>query len=147
MKVILLQDVAKVGRRFDIVTVPDGHALNQLIPKGMAKPATTATIKQVESMKGRMQQELAAEEEAFTKAVESLAGVTIVVPTQTNAEGKLFQAIKREDIVQAIASQTGTSIDPKTVVIPTPIKESGEHIVHLQLGNKGADITIEVTTA
>ena len=49
MKVILLQDVAKIGKRFETVDVPDGYALNMLIPKRMAEPATPENLKRVDA--------------------------------------------------------------------------------------------------
>ncbi len=49
MQVILLQDVAKIGRRFDVVNVADGYGLNKLIPQGMAKPATPENIKKIKA--------------------------------------------------------------------------------------------------
>ena len=49
MKVILLKDVAKIGRRFEIKEVPDGYALNKLIPKNMAQFATPENIKRIET--------------------------------------------------------------------------------------------------
>jgi peptidylprolyl isomerase len=62
MKVILLQDVAKIGKRFEVANVPDGYALNQLIPKRMAEPATPANMKKIE----RRQAERTASAEAST---------------------------------------------------------------------------------
>ena len=53
MKVILLRDVAKIGRRFEIVEVPDGYALNKLIPKKDAEAATPANVKRIQQNKDR----------------------------------------------------------------------------------------------
>jgi ribosomal protein L9 len=55
MKVILLRDVAKIGKRFAIVDVPDGYALNKLIPSKDAEPATTNNIKRINQLKERSQ--------------------------------------------------------------------------------------------
>ena len=49
MKVILLKDVAKIGRRHEVAEVPDGYALNMLIPKGLAKAGTPENIKKLTS--------------------------------------------------------------------------------------------------
>ncbi|MBI2474103.1 MAG: 50S ribosomal protein L9, partial [Candidatus Taylorbacteria bacterium] len=51
MKVVLLQEVAKVGHRHDVKNVADGFALNFLIPQGLAETATEKAVKRVEKIK------------------------------------------------------------------------------------------------
>ena len=65
MKVILLQDVAKIGRRFDIVEVPSGYGMNKLIPQGMAKPATPENVKAINAQSAKTEADRAAGDAAL----------------------------------------------------------------------------------
>lgn len=143
MKVILLQDVAKIGRRGSIVEIPDGYALNQLIPKKMAEPATAVNKKRIE----KLQAELAAGKEAdlarFEETKKALQATKIVVSTEANEQGHLFKAVSIKDIVAA-ADLSGIKVDASMVLIEAPIKELGEQTIHLVQGDAKADIIIEV---
>ncbi|MCA9354845.1 MAG: 50S ribosomal protein L9 [Candidatus Kaiserbacteria bacterium] len=143
MKVILLQDVAKIGRRSQIVEVPDGYALNQLIPKRMAEPATTANLKRIERQQAQVAQGVAAGSERFAKALEALSATTLQVAADANEQDHLFQAVHEKEIVAA-AEAAGVSIDAAMITISTPIKELGQHTVGLATGAEKGTFTIEV---
>lgn len=144
MKVILLQDVAKIGRRFSIAEVPDGYAMNQLIPKRMAEPATPANLKRIE----RRQAESTATEEAgqaaFETAKEALTGKVIAVVEEANEKGHLFKAVSEAEIVEA-AQTAGVAVTTAMIRVPQPIKELGEHEIELVSGGNKTTFTIEVT--
>lgn len=143
MKVILLQDVAKIGKRSEIVEVPDGYALNQLIPKRMAEPATIANKKRIE----RLQQDTEAKREQdkarFDAAIKALGETKIQIKTEVNEQGHLFKAVSENDIAEA-SQAAGIDIDAAMVVVGKPIKEAGEHEVHLVRGDHKATFVIEV---
>jgi large subunit ribosomal protein L9 len=143
MKVILLQDVAKIGKRFSVVEVPDGYALNQLIPKRMAEAATPANLKKIE----RRQAETAATKEAdlarFQAAKTILTANKITVLVEANEQGHLFKAVHETEIADA-AQTMGADIESVMVKIEKPIKELGDHSIQLVSGTQVADITIEV---
>ena len=147
MKVILLQDVAKIGRRFQIVNVPDGYALNKLIPNKQAEPATAANIKRVEAMAKKHAAVAADEAEAFGTLCAALKDAKVSLKAAANAEGKLFQAVKPQAIAEAIRAHTGLTTAEAWVSIATPIKTVGEHTVLLSLGDKQGECVIEVISA
>lgn len=134
MKVILLQDVAKIGRRFNVVSVPDGYATNQLIPKKLAVPATPENLKRTLHHNATVAASKEAGETRFAAAVVALADVPITVPAEANEQNHLFQAVHQTDIVAA-AVAAGVDIDVQMVKIETPIKSLGKHNVTL-IGNK-----------
>jgi large subunit ribosomal protein L9 len=144
MKVILLQDVAKIGRRGDITDVPDGYALNQLIPKKMVAPATAANTKKQEALKAQQAASAEATQAAFAAAKASLAAHTPVVLADANEKGHLFKAVNVSDIVEA-AKKVGIELAPDMLKIEHSIKEVGEHTVKLAHGGETASFTIEVT--
>lgn len=143
MKVILLQDVAKLGRKFMTVEVPDGHALNQLIPKGLAQQATPENIKRLSTQMDKVSSGQDALNALFDTAVEKLADNTISVAVDLNEQGHMFQALKDDVIIEAM-SEAGVSTDGLAIEISEPIKESGEHTVFLMLGTRKSPLTISV---
>ncbi|MBP6881718.1 MAG: 50S ribosomal protein L9 [Candidatus Pacebacteria bacterium] len=143
MKVILLQDVAKIGKRFSVVNVPDGYAINQLIPKKLALPATPENLKRTL----RHNQAIAANKEAdsvrFDAAVAALTDKAVIVTADANEQGHLFKAVHETEIAAA-ATVAGLVIDAQMVKITTPIKSLGEHEVWLIGGKKEQPFTVTV---
>lgn len=125
MKVILTKDVQNLGSAGDIKDVADGYARNFLIPGGYAQVATKATIIRAEEIKKEKAQR---SEEEFKKAQElagKLEGVSVTVSAKTDKAGKLYAALKAEEIVKAL-KEKGFEIDSSKIVIAEPIKEAGE---------------------
>lgn len=143
MKVILIQDVAKIGRKHEVVNVPDGYGLNQLIPKGLAKPATKDNLKQIEQLQAEKGVKQGAAAERFLAAKKALAESTVVLKNHKNDKGHLFAAIKPEEIVAAASGQ-GIVVEKSMVKIATPIKTTGEHEVELIQGENHTTFKINV---
>lgn len=143
MKVILLQDVAKIGRRHEVAEVPDGYALNMLIPKGMAEPATPENLKRQKARSQVVSAAVAASDSDFAVALEKLAGVTLTVAAEVNEQGHLFEALKPGAIVTS-AAEHGAVLNEAQVVLPDPIKEAGTHTITLTHGQQSGVITINV---
>lgn len=143
MKVILLQDVAKIGKRSDIVEVPDGYAMNQLIPKKMAEAATIQNKKRIEKLHAEVSASKEADQGRFEAAKSALTATTLQIKAEANEQGHLFKAVSEKDIAAA-AQEAGIDIEESMLVVGTPIKELGEHTVDLMRGDAKAHITIEV---
>jgi len=143
MKVILLRDVARIGRRSQICNVPDGHALNFLIPRGMAEPATPANLKKVEALKSKTDADSTASAEAFEVLCEKIAGATVTLAVPVNERGHLFQSVKREDIARAVENEYG-KVSADVVQLAAPIKESGEHTITLSLGDRQVEFIFTI---
>ena len=143
MKVILLQDVAKIGKRSDLVEVPDGYAMNQLIPKKMAEPATTQNKKRIEKLQAEAESNKEADRARFEAAKAAMTEKTLQIHTEANEQGHLFKAVSENDIAEA-AQAAGIDIDAAMLVVGEPIKEVGERTVTLIRGDNKAEVTIEV---
>ena len=143
MKIILSQDVAKIGRRYDVVEVPDGYALNQLIPKKMAEPATPANLKRVEQMSANKVASAEADAESFKTAVETIEATPITITLDANDQGHLFKAVSADEVATA-AQAVGAMVNEAMVNFSAPIKEVGEHEVTLKHGDSEAVISITV---
>ena len=132
MNVILLQDVADLGGKGDIVEVSNGYARNYLLPKNMAMKATAGAIKQAEKVR---QQRIEAEIRAKAEAEElarNLVGSRVVIDARAGDEGKLFGSVGTHDIAEAIKKFSGVEIPSGMIAIPQPIKEIGLHEVTVQ---------------
>ncbi|HMA79151.1 MAG TPA: 50S ribosomal protein L9 [Candidatus Paceibacterota bacterium] len=146
MEVILTQDVAKLGRRYDIVDVPNGRALNMLIPQGLAMTANAENRKRIKSQSDKVAAERAAASAAFAAAVEKLDGEAVTVTATANKKGHLFEALKEESIAEAL-SEKGVSVEATQVIIAEPIKEVGTHEVSLSNGDERISLSLEVVAA
>ena len=144
MKVILLKDVAKLGRKYDTKDVSSGHALNLLIPQGLAIVATPEAVKRMEVERAKMEGERKVHEDLLIKNVKDLEGVTLTIVGKANEKGHLFAGLHKEAIVAELQKQTELQIDPSFIVMEQPIKEVGEHVVEVVGGGKSAKFKVVV---
>jgi large subunit ribosomal protein L9 len=144
MKVILLRDVAKIGRRNQIVDVPDGYAINQLIPKKWAEAATAQNLKKVQSATATMAAGREKKEQAFASALERLATIEIFVVADANQQGHLFKAVHEKDIVEAM-KEKGAAMEIDAIKITAPIKSLGAHQIRLVHGTTDTPYTITIS--
>ena len=145
MKVILLKDVAKLGKRFDVKEVSSGHAQNLLIPQGLVIAATPDAMKRIEVLKKQVEGERAIHEELLVKNIKGLDGITLNVAGKANDKGNLFAGLHREEIAKEIERQTQLQVDPSFIQLEHPIKEVGEHTVVVKGGGKEAKFTVVIT--
>jgi large subunit ribosomal protein L9 len=132
MKVILLDDVTKVGRRGEVREVSDGYARNFLIPKRLALSATAGNLKNLEHIK--QQQDAKADRvkgdaESLRARIEALA---YEERRQASEEGKLFGSVTAQDIADFLAAR-GIKLDRKRITLDEPIKALGEFSVSMRL--------------
>jgi large subunit ribosomal protein L9 len=137
MKVILLQDISRVGKRGEVKEVADGYAINVLIKKGqalLATPGELAKWKSKEDAK-RHQRELA--ENTFAQLLDMLRRHPIVIEGKRHDDkGQLFAQIKDTDIVDAVFAITKMSISHKQVHFPKVVKSLGKHECVLEEGGR-----------
>ena len=143
MKVILTRDVAKLGRRFSIAEVPDGYALNKLIPSGMALAATPENVKKVQARTDKQAETKITEVADFKTAVEALKASPVVLKVDANAQDHLFKSVKANDIAIALASH-GHAIPVDAIKLAEPIKALGEYQIPVALGGASDSITISI---
>lgn len=143
MKVILLADVKKVGRRNEVVDVSDGYAHNVLIRGKLAIPATPDQLKRIEKEKGKQADTKAFSETLLAKNIESLKDKRLTVQARANEKGKLFQTIHIKEIAEALEKEFGVSI-PVSSIQSDDIKQVGEYTVAITTGGTKARMVIVV---
>jgi large subunit ribosomal protein L9 len=132
MKIILLDDVNKVGRRGEVRDVSDGYARNFLIPKKLALHATAGNMKNLDSIKKQQQAKadrVKDDAEALRARIEAL---TFEERRQASEEGKLFGSVTTQDMVEFL-ERHGVKIERKRLHLDEPIKSLGETSVSIRL--------------
>lgn len=133
MKVILKQNVDKLGYKDDIVDVKPGYARNFLIPHGMASSATPSAIKMLEeTLRQRAHKQSKVLEEAQDLAAK-LADVKLTIGTKAGETGKIFGSVNNIQLAEALAKQ-GFEINRKSIAIQGDvIKELGEYTAEVKI--------------
>ena len=132
MKIILLQDVAKVGRKNEIKEVSDGFARNFLMPQDLAIPATRANKQFFSEQRARSAKRKAKEKEAAEKRAKEMKDLTITLEVRAGEGDKLYGSVTAEDLRVALEKQ-GHSFEKKQVRIKDPLKTLGTHQVDLEI--------------
>jgi large subunit ribosomal protein L9 len=144
MKIILLKDVAKVGKRYEVKNVADGYALNLLIPKNLAIVATPDAMSRVKLEQDREMGEQKVHLDLLMKNMKAIDGAKVTIKEKANEKGHLFAGIHKLELVPHIEKQTGVQIDPEYLILDKPVKELGEHKLEIKVGDKKAKFTLYV---
>ncbi len=135
MKVILLQDVKKQGKKDQIIDVSDGYARNFLIKNGLAV-AATSTSKKI--LAKELDKRKALEEayiEECKNIAEKLKNIEVIIKVKTGEQDKVFGTVSSKQICEELKKK-GIDIDKKKINITAPIDSLGTHIVKANLHKK-----------
>jgi len=140
MQLILLEDVANVGYKDDIVTVKSGYGRNYLIPQKKAVIASESAKKVLgENLRQRAHKLEKIKTDAQALAAK-LEGITLTIGAKTSSTGTIFGSVTNIQIADELAKK-GFEIDRKTIVIKEPVKEVGSYKAIVKLHK---DITVEI---
>lgn len=131
MKVILLKDVKKLGKKGDIKNVSDGYAANFLFPQGFAQVASKGVVKSVESQQKKQVQNRETKKEYYQKIARKLTQEEFTLQVKAE-DGHLFGSVGPKEIVQML-QENGIEIPEKSVKLKHNIKEIGSQEVPLKL--------------
>lgn len=132
MKVILLQDVKKLGKKGDVVSTSDGYARNFLFPRNLAQEATDSNLHVLNAKKDVERRKKTAEIEAAQKLADDLRDKVVKIDAKAGDSGKLFGAITSKDIADKINDQFNVKVDKKKIVMDT-IKITGTYNIEVKL--------------
>jgi large subunit ribosomal protein L9 len=145
VKVILANDVEKLGHKGDIVTVADGYARNYLVPKGLAMFASKGALKQAEDMQRARAERVRKEKEAAAARVSSLGATPVYISARAGEGGRLFGSVTKSDVARAIEEQLNEQIDRHLIRLDDPIRRLGSHEIEVHLHDEvNALVTVEV---
>lgn len=145
MKVILLQDVENIGKKYEVKEVKNGHAMNFLIPQGLAKPATPEAIKWAEMQKEITSKKAEEELQMFQDVATAIDDQEITILVKIGEKGELFESVTGQKISDKL-KDLGFEIKKSQVMLEKPIKELGEFLIKIKFEhNLEAEIKLIVT--
>ena len=132
MKLVLLEDVDKLGKRGSVVSVKDGYGRNFLIPRKLAMPATEGNLKQIELEAKKYKVKEAKEETDAQSMKGDLEKLSLTIPMKAGEADVLFGSVTSADIATALEKE-GYTIDKRKIDIGEPIKRLGVYHVPIKL--------------
>lgn len=132
MKIILLEDIATLGRRGEVRDVADGYARNYLLPQKLALTATAPNLKNLHSIKARQDSQAAKNLAQAQEQAQVIEGLHLAVSRQASDEDRLFGSVGRNDIA-AFLAQNRVDIERRRIGLDEPIKALGEFSVPIRL--------------
>ena len=135
MKVILLEDVEKLGRAGEIIEVKNGYARNYLIPKKLAVPAIGKNLAQLEHQKRIIQAKQLRLRKTAQALKEQIEKLSITIPCKVGESDRLFGSVTAMDIAQALKKE-GIEIDKRWIKLQEPLKNLGVYTVPIHLNQE-----------
>ncbi len=141
MKVLLCEDVSRLGWLGDIVEVNEGYARNYLLPQGLATVATEGNIRSLAKEKAKRAEQRLVQGKRLNKAAEAVKGAEAVLAAKANEQGHLFGSVTEKHIAANLREQ-GYDVADSVVKLPEHIKQVGTHEVTLKFSD---DVKVSVS--
>lgn len=133
MNIILLNDVEKVGYKFDVVSVKDGFARNFLIPQGLALIANDTNERRLADYRRREDAAEAKKLGVYQAMADKVKDQTLKIGAKAGTSGKIFGSVTNVQILAALKEQLGIEVERKKVVMPNDVKNLGTYTATLNL--------------
>lgn len=147
MKIVLRQDVPKLGEAGTIQTVANGYARNYLIPQGMAVLATDGEIKTAQHNMKVRERKVARQEEQLQSLADKIDGTRLEFEARAGEGGRLFGSVTSNDIAEQLKEKIGEEVDRRKIQLADPIRTVGEHVLEIHLvGRLRPTITVAVNS-
>ena len=148
MKVILLQDEKKLGKKGDIIEASDGYARNYILPKKIGVEANAKNLNDLKLQKAK-EEKIAKEQLEAAKAMAAdLDTKSVVVKIKAGEGGRAFGSVSSKEIAAAYKEQFGLDIDKKKIQLAESLKNFGSYEVNIKLHPQvTGKLTVKVTEA
>lgn len=133
MKVILQQEVKKVGKKGDIIEVSEGYARNYLLPQKLAVPATSTNVNNAQQKKASEERKVQQQRDEATVLAAQMSKVEVTLKVKTGEGGKLYGSITGKDIAEALTAQHGIEIDKRKIELKDSVKALGTYPAVIRL--------------
>ena len=145
MKVILLQDIEKLGKKYEVREVKNGYARNFLIPQGLVKIATDKALEWLKIQKEAGEKKAEQALKTIQEIASTLDGQEVIISVKVGEDGQLFESISIQKIFDEL-KKMGFNVKKKQIDLAEPIKEVGEFPVKIKFDhNLEPEITIVVS--
>jgi len=132
MRVILLKDIEKLGKKGQILQVKDGYARNYLLPSCLAQTATKENLKFAELQEEKEKRRFEKEKGQAQSLAERLSRLSLTIASQAKEDEELFGSVNAQAISQGLTSE-GFEIEKEKIVLDAPIKKLGIYQIKVQL--------------
>ncbi len=129
MKIVLLKDVPKLGKQYEVKEVKSGYGRNFIIARGLGTIATKPILAQVELKRRELETVVAEKRAKLAKEAAGMVKATVTLQKRANELGHLFEGVSKEDLAVALRLQTGFDIEADWITLAKPIKEIGPHTI------------------
>ena len=147
MKVILKQDVAKVGKKGDLVEVSDGYGRNFLVGRGLGEEATPGKLREYQEFQKTQKARDDKRQKSAEEMKKKLGGKLVSVKVSAGEGGKLFGSVTSAQVAEALSAQFGAGIDKKDIKLDESIKQAGSYAFRIKLyPGIEAEMTLKVET-
>ncbi|HVM76626.1 MAG TPA: 50S ribosomal protein L9 [Candidatus Paceibacterota bacterium] len=143
MKIILLQDVRNVGKKYDVKDVSDGYARNFLIANKLAEAATAGALAKLDKMKAEHDQEDKELMRRLHEIAKQINELGLQFEIEADASGSVFGSVNKEAITKALREHNVLRNERVDVILEHPIKKVGEYIVPVDL-KKGITANLKI---
>ena len=133
MKVILLADVKKLGKKDQTIEVSDGYAVNFLFPRRLAVQVTKKSVEVLENQQEEARENAAKAKAAAEELAKKLDTITLKFKVKTGREGKMFGAISLKQVADELNKQFGVDIDKRKFLDKGPLDVLGFHHLNVEL--------------
>jgi len=136
MKIILLENIPKLGKKYEIKEVSEGYAVNFLIPKKLATAVTPAKIKEIQNLKKQEEFKKQKEEQQLKELAQKIKSIKLEFKLKTDKNGKTFGSINKEDIIKKLNDQEKIKLEEKQIILNEHIKKIGEYIIKIKFNSE-----------
>lgn len=145
MKLVLLEDVENVGKKYEVKNVKDGYARNFLLPKNLAKIATKEVVEWANMQKEIIEKQAVEDLAKIQKMASEIDGLELTVSVKIGDKGQLFEKINEQKIIERLKEEAGIDVKKTQIAFGGPIEGLGEFPLKIKFDhNLEAEITLIV---
>lgn len=133
MKIILIQDVKKLGKKGEIIEASDGYARNYILPQKLGIEANSKNLNDLKLQKMKEEKDAQKLLDEAKELAEKIGEQSVAVKMKAGEGGKVFGSVSAKEIAEAMKKQNGLEIDKKKIQLQEPIRSFGVHEVGVKL--------------
>lgn len=133
MQVILINDVEKLGYKYDVVDVKPGYGRNYLIPQGLAKIANKSNMAELEEIKRKEEEKEAARKAEYEEMAKKMDGAVLKIGAKAGQSGKIFGSVTNVQIAAALKDQLDIDVERRKIEIAEEVKDLGTYQATIKL--------------
>lgn len=133
MKIILIQDVKKLGKKGEIIEVNDGYARNYILPRKLGIEANNKNLNDLKLQKMKEEKDAQKILDEAKELAEKIGSQVVTVKMKAGEGGKVFGSVSAKEIAETMKKQNALEIDKKKIQLPEPIRSFGFHEVGIKL--------------